>query len=290
MTMSNTMPAFLRLFLVLGACRGSVAAFGGIHQLPAFAVMSRQHYQVAVPSVLSHDNNKYSKLVLLATTPSSDTSPHLEPVPPEEAGTIIPFYSFKHYDAPPLECFVDSVAVLNGTKYTLGVPCHDCVAFCYVDDESEELRFFDEEHSIYIYGHNDHTLPSIIVPRELPGVELFRTPQVLTMKGLERDDDDDDDDDDNNRVNDARNDNDEDDNDTDDEKVQVEILFTFPYEDQEVKLVRYYTPPLLIIGKTCHPHLDRRYLLSPEESERVRPVLERMFVEFHKDDAVVSKS
>lgn len=163
-----------------------------------------------------------------------------------------------------IECFVDSVAEVDGVEYTIGVPCDHSVALCYF--HGDQLVPVELEDDLM-----DDVYPIVesIVSEEF-GEELVlqRTPQTLTLVGeLEEDDLEDDDDD-------------MDDESSGDEE-EVEVLLSFEHRDKEFNLVRLLDP-VLLVGKEVEK--GKRNLLSKEESEKVMPQLEQMFLDFHEDD------
>ena len=105
---------------------------------------------------------------------------------------------------------------------------------------------------------------------------LQRTPQTLTLVGeLEEDDDED-----------EFEDEDEDDDDDDDDDgadEEVEVLLKFEHRDKEYNLVRFMDP-ILLVGRQDPDNAERCLLLTPEESDRVMPLLEGLFLDFHMQD------
>jgi hypothetical protein len=103
---------------------------------------------------------------------------------------------------------------------------------------------------------------------------LQRTPQTLTLVGeLEEDDDEDFDED-------GENDDKKDDEDPEEE---VEVLLKFEHRDREYQLVRFLDP-ILLVGKKDPDNPERCLLLTPEESDKVMPLLEGLFLDFHLQD------
>ena len=99
-------------------------------------------------------------------------------------------------------------------------------------------------------------------------LSLERTPQTLTLVGeLEEGDEDEDDEDEE----------DDDDDFIDDEEEDVEILLSFEHEDTEYCLVRLLDP-VLLVGKAISADEQKVRLLTPEESDKVMPVLEELFL------------
>ena len=165
-----------------------------------------------------------------------------------------------------IECYVDAVAQVDGVEYTIGVPCDHAVALCYFDDDDQLVPVELEDDLM-----NDvFPIAESIVAEEF-GEELVlqRTPQTLTLVGeLEEEEDEDDED------------QDEDEN-SDSDEEEVEVLLSFEHRDMEFNLVRLLDP-VLLVGKEVVA--GQRVLLSPDESEKVMPELEKMFLDFHGED------
>ena len=87
------------------------------------------------------------------------------------------------------------------------------------------------------------------------------------MGELEDDDDDDDED---------IYDDEEDDEDNNGEE-EVEVLLSFEHRDKEFNLVRMIDP-VLLVGKKDDSREGVRVLLTPEESEKIMPILEQTFL------------
>jgi hypothetical protein len=213
-------------------------------------------------------NNKKSNVPPPPPPPSSQENT-LTRVSEEEEGVPIPFLDTSANSF--IECYADSVAVLDGIEYTIGVPCDYAVALCYMDNEDlvpVELNdaLMDD---IFLVAEN-------IVAEEF-GEELVlqRTPQTLTLVGeLEEEDEDEEDDDDD--------DDDEDDEELEDGDEEVEVLLSFEHRGKEFNLVRLLDP-ILLVGKIDAERPGLRVLLTPEESDSVMPLLEELFLEFHED-------
>jgi hypothetical protein len=104
---------------------------------------------------------------------------------------------------------------------------------------------------------------------------LQRTPQTLTLVGELEDEED--------EMLDRYDEDDNDEEDDDDDEEEVEVLLSFDYRGKQFHLVRLLDP-ILLVGKNAGDDSDdTRVLLTPEESERVMPVLEEMLLEFHDD-------
>jgi hypothetical protein len=186
-------------------------------------------------------------------------------VSPDDAQVPVPFVDVTGEKF--IECFVDSVAEVDGVDYTIGVPCDHAVALCYF--HGDQLVPVELEDDLM-----DDVYPIVesIVSEEF-GEELVlqRTPQTLTLVGeLEEEDDMEDDEDDDMDGDGA----------TGDEE-EVEVLLSFEHRDKEFNLVRLLDP-VLLVGKEIEK--GKRTLLSPEESDRVMPQLEKMFLDFHEDE------
>lgn len=192
----------------------------------------------------------------------------LSRVDEEEEGTPIPFLDTVGNFF--IECYADSVAKVEGTDYTIGVPCDYCVALCY----------FEEDNNLVPVELDDKLMDDIfpiaenIVSEEFGDeLSLQRTPQTLTLVGELEDD-----------LEDELDDEDEDDEDSPYEgEEEVEVLLSFEHRGTEFNLVRLLEP-VLLVGKTDPERPDMRVLLNPEESDRVMPALEEMFIKFHEDD------
>jgi Protein of unknown function (DUF3727). len=181
---------------------------------------------------------------------------------PEDDDTAIPFLDPKKNSF--IECYADSIAIIEGVEYTIGNPCDTSVALCYFD-ENYNLVPIDLDGPLM-----DEIFPlaAEIVEEEF-GEELVleRTPQTLTLVGeLEEVEDDDDYEDENI------------DNIGDDEE-EVEVLLSFEEDGREYVLVKLLDP-VLLVGKASVDKNDQKcFLLSEEEADRVMPVLEKMFLE-----------
>ncbi|KAI2503141.1 Protein of unknown function (DUF3727) [Fragilaria crotonensis] len=164
-----------------------------------------------------------------------------------------------------IECYVDAVAKVDGVEYTIGVPCDHAVALCYFDDDDQLVPVELEEDLM------DDVFPiaeSIVAEEFGEELVLQRTPQTLTLVGeLDEDDDEDQDEDD--------------DDDSDSDEEEVEVLLSFEHRDMEFNLVRLLDP-VLLVGKEVVA--GQRVLLSPDESEKVMPELEKMFLDFHGEE------
>ena len=164
-----------------------------------------------------------------------------------------------------IECYVDAVAEVDGVEYTIGVPCDHAVALCYFDEENQLVPVELEDDLM------DDVFPiaeSIVAEEFGEELVLQRTPQTLTLVG-ELDEDDEDEE------------NDDEDDDSEDDEEEVEVLLSFEHRDMEFNLVRLLDP-VLLVGKEVVA--GQRVLLSPDESEKVMPELEKMFLDFHDEE------
>jgi hypothetical protein len=197
---------------------------------------------------------------ILSMANKHNSGNELKSVPPDMEGVPIPFLDRAGNSF--IECYADSLAVVNGVEYTIGVPCDYSVALCYFD-ENQELIPVELDDALM---DDIFPLAESIVAEEF-GEELVlqRTPQTLTLVGeLEEDDEEDFEEDD---------DIDEDEED----EEEVEVLLSFEYKDKEFNLVRLLDP-ILLVGKVDPEATDNRILLTPGESDDVMPVLEEMFL------------
>eukprot|EP00545_Synedropsis_sp_CCMP1620_P007738 CAMPEP_0119005370 /NCGR_PEP_ID=MMETSP1176-20130426/1674_1 /TAXON_ID=265551 /ORGANISM="Synedropsis recta cf, Strain CCMP1620" /LENGTH=225 /DNA_ID=CAMNT_0006957159 /DNA_START=53 /DNA_END=730 /DNA_ORIENTATION=- len=186
-------------------------------------------------------------------------------VSPDEAQVPVPFLDTDTQKGF-IECFVDSVAEVDGVEYTIGVPCDHSVALCYFHGDQLVPVELEDDLMDDVYP----IVESIVAEEFGEELVLQRTPQTLTLVGeLEEEDMEDEEDDD------------MDDEDADDGGEQVEVLLSFEHRDKEFNLVRLMDP-VLLVGKEVEA--GKRQLLSPEESDKVMPVLEKMFIDFHEED------
>ena len=189
----------------------------------------------------------------------------------EDEGVAIPFLDTTENSF--IECYADSIAMVGGIEYTIGVPCDYCVALCYFDPNGNlvPVELHDKlMDDIYPVAEN------IVLEEFGEELSLQRTPQTLTLVGeLEEDEDDSEDD----------LEDDEDDEDEDSPyggEEDVEVLLSFEHRGTEFNLVRLLDP-VLLVGKRDPERSDMRNLLTPEESDRIMPILEDMFLQFHEE-------
>lgn len=175
-----------------------------------------------------------------------------------DSDTPVPFVDTKGNNF--IDCYVDSVATIDGVQYTVGSPCDHPVALCMYDEQDELVTIELEDEFM------DEVFPvaeSVIEEQFGEDLVLVRTPQTLTLAGeLDVDEDTDDDDDD---------------DDIDEEEEQVELLVTFDLDDgREVHLVRLLDP-VSLVGKVDQLNPNRRLLLSTDESAEIMPILEPLY-------------
>eukprot|EP00566_Odontella_aurita_P023539 CAMPEP_0113540996 /NCGR_PEP_ID=MMETSP0015_2-20120614/8787_1 /TAXON_ID=2838 /ORGANISM="Odontella" /LENGTH=205 /DNA_ID=CAMNT_0000440855 /DNA_START=354 /DNA_END=971 /DNA_ORIENTATION=+ /assembly_acc=CAM_ASM_000160 len=160
-----------------------------------------------------------------------------------------------------IECYADSVVTLKGETFTIASPCDCSVALTYFDN-SEQL--FPVELDSELMDDVFPVAESIVEEEFGEELVLQRTPQTLTLVGeLEEEEDEEE--------------IDEDDEDAMDDEEEVEILISFEHKGREFHLVRLLDP-VLLVGKSDPSSPDRRLLLSPEESDKVMPLLEDLFL------------
>jgi hypothetical protein len=111
----------------------------------------------------------------------------LERMTDEDGSVPIPFVECN--GAKFIECFADSKTTIDGTEYTVGVPCDNAVAICYFDEDGNLLPVeLDDELMNDVFP-----IAEAIVTEEFgEELSLERTPQTLTLVG-ELDDDEDED-------------------------------------------------------------------------------------------------
>ena len=151
---------------------------------------------------------------------------------PDDDDSVISFIDMSSEGEKAIDCYIDSVATLNGVNYTIGSPCDYAVALCYFESD-EQLVPIELDDPLM-----DDIFPvaeGIIEDEFGEELVLLRTPQTLTLIGeLEESEMDEEDD--------------YDDGDGEDTEEEVEILVSFEEEGQEYHLVRLLDP-ILLVGK-----------------------------------------
>lgn len=185
---------------------------------------------------------------------------------PEDDDTAIPFVEVGSSSF--IECYADSIAIINGMEYTIGSPCDHAVALCYFDDDDQLIPIELEDDLM----DDIFNMAARIVEEEFgEELSLERTPQTLTLVGeLEEGEDDEDEDEE------------EDEDDFDDDEEDVEIMLSFENDGTEYCLVRLLDP-VLLVGKAISENENRVQLLTPEEADEVMPALEEIFLNTQED-------
>lgn len=214
---------------------------GGVSPRSPPFVISTQRYSPTSLVYLCAGSNKDDNAVSFEWLPDSDTP--------------IPFVDTRGDNF--IDCYVDSIATINGVKYTVGSPCDHPVALCMYDEQDELVTIeLDDEYMDEVFPVAENVI------EEQFGEELVlvRTPQTLTLAGeLDIDDEEDEEDDE------------------DGEEEQVELLVTFEMDDgKEIHLVRLLDP-VSLVGKYDAQNPNRRLLLTPDESEEIMPLLEPLY-------------
>lgn len=189
-------------------------------------------------------------------------------VPEAEENVPIPFLD--RAGSSFIECYADSFVTIDGTEYTIGIPCDYCVALCYVENENLIPVELDDKLMDDVFP----VAENIVAEEFGEDLVLQRTPQTLTLVGELEDDDEDDDDDD------AGEEDGEDEAYSGEE--EVELLLSFEHREKEFSLVRLLDP-VLLVGKTDPEGDHIRALLTAEESSKVMPMLEEMFLKYHAE-------
>lgn len=258
-------PNLLRaLFVIMAILHGFpyTAGFAGNlpKQLPFGAALTPIHSSACPPFVVNCGRGN-----ALAMSPKETST--LEKIS-EEDDVPIPFVDVSGSGF--IECYADSIATVNGVKYTIGSPCDYAVALCYFDEDDQLIPVELDDDLL------DDVFPvaeSIVADEFGDELSLQRTPQTLTLVGeLEEEEDEDEDED-------AYDDDEEEDSDNGEE--EVEILISFEHQGKEFHLVRLLDP-VLLVGKTDPENPERRILLTAEESDEVMPELEELFLEFQE--------
>lgn len=203
----------------------------------------------------------------------------LQPIDPELEGIPIPFIDRESNTF--IDCFADTTCQLDGVTYTIGVPCDTAVALCKM--ENEELVPVEESELDDVFS-----IAAAAIEEEFEEeLELQRTPQTLTLVGELEDEDDESDEMDGIETYDS------DDETLNEDEESVEALLSFEHRDVEYMLVRLLDPVLLVgvLDEADSVETQKRYLLSVDESQRVMPKLEGIFLDYtqaqaHEDDDI----
>jgi len=180
---------------------------------------------------------------------------------PEEDQNIITLLDKK--DANFIECNPDAIAIVNGNEYIIASPCDNCVALCSFSKETEELLPIELDEELM----NDvFPVAARFVADEFGDeLSLERTAQTLTLVGeLEMDEDDEDDEDEN-------------DDEASSDEEEVEFLLEFEHRNKDFYLVRLLDP-VMLVGKREGEDDDKYVVLSEDESAKVMPTIEEMFM------------
>jgi len=213
-------------------------------------------------SFFIHDNNKVTntphRLVSVILMAGGNRLEKL----PEDDDTPIPFVDADGSQF--IECYADSIAVVNSVKYTVGTPCDYPVALCYFDNDDQLIPIeLDEELMDDIFP-----LAESIVEDEFgEELNLQRTSQTLTLMG-ELDDEEDE--------------YDEEEEEGDEDEEEVEIMISFEHKEIEYSLVRLLDP-VLLVAKSDPQNAGKRILLDEEESNKVMPLLEDLFLQYQEE-------
>uniref|UniRef100_A0A7S2QZU2 Uncharacterized protein n=1 Tax=Eucampia antarctica TaxID=49252 RepID=A0A7S2QZU2_9STRA len=232
-------------------------------------------FRVAAFSPINLINNSNSNRHAIVSPDKKVVSPHgvtatfmagqntLEKLP-EDDDTPVPFVDVDKNEF--IECYADSIAVVNGIEYTVGTPCDYPVALCFFDNEDQLIPIeLDEELMDDIFP-----LAESIVEEEFgEELNLQRTSQTLTLMGELDDEEEDEYDDD-------------EEEDGDNEEEEVEIMISFEHKGREYSLVRLLDP-VLLVAKNDPENSTKRILLTEEESNKVMPILEDLFLDYQEE-------
>ncbi len=118
------------MLLVVAASTIDVFAFTlqpPIHpRRKAIALVNRDNY------VASKSRRTITRLCTSMSRTNSDNSLHKVP---EDDDTAIPFVEVDNSSF--IECYADSIAIVDGVEYTIGSPCDNAVALCYFDSDEQ---------------------------------------------------------------------------------------------------------------------------------------------------------
>lgn len=160
----------------------------------------------------------------------------------DDDDNVVSFIDMSSDGEKAIDCYVDSVATVDGVEYTIGSPCDYAVALCYFDEDNQLVPIELDDPLM------DDIFPvaeGIIEDEFGEELVLLRTPQTLTLIGeLEESEADDDEDLD-----------DDEDGEVEDTEEEVEILVSFEEDGQEYHLVRLLDP-ILLVGKVSFAWFD----------------------------------
>jgi hypothetical protein len=271
------------------------------HRTNAFVPLSKNRYGLQFTHQEDSSSARHRQLtgmdmVLIPTfgrRPASGsrhyaaTTTALQPVSDDLEGVPIPFVDRTTNTF--IECYADCWCQLDGITYTVGVPCDTAVSICRMGPVGQLISLeeaeIDDVFSIAAAALRDEFDDELV---------LQRTPQTLTLVGELVDDDDDEDDeededDDDLDHKDLNAEDDEDVGDGNDEEDEsdesVELLMSFEHRGDEYVLVRMLDPVLLVgvSNEGGGPETMKRFLLTAEESDKIMPVLEDMFLEYNEN-------
>ena len=243
-------------------------------QHPSYRQQQRPRWATTSPTATG------STTTAASAPPTSPLYNQLVPVPRDLDDVPIPFVDRETMSF--IECFADCTCTHeeDGIEYTIGVPCDNAVALCY--EQNGELVPIDNDMD----RMNDvYPVAESIVAEEFGDeLSLQRTPQTLTLVGELDEDFDDEDDEEEEEENDEESD---DEKDMDEETEEaVEVLLSFEHRDLDYHLVRLLDP-VLIVGREGpedeESGMQRRFLLTLEESKKVMPTLEKLFLEYNEE-------
>mmetsp|Transcript_15464 Transcript_15464/g.19636 ORF Transcript_15464/g.19636 Transcript_15464/m.19636 type:complete len:268 (+) Transcript_15464:107-910(+) len=252
-----------KCLVILVAAATTIIDVSGFTLQPQPLIQSRWKTGGLIPrsDLVASKQISITKTFMTMSQTNSDNSLHKVP---EDDDTAIPFVEVDNSSF--IECYADSIAIVNGVEYTIGSPCDNAVALCYFDDDEQLIPIeMDEDLMDEIFA-----LAASIVEEEF-GEELAleRTPQTLTLVGeLEEGEGDEEDEDEDDFI--------------DEDEEDVEILLSFEHEGTEYCLVKLLDP-IFLVGKTIAEDDQRVQLLTPKESDEVMPVLEEMFLSAQED-------
>jgi hypothetical protein len=216
--------ALINAGMVSGFANPSLHPFG----MPRAAVSSVSCPVSSVMSQLIKARNKPKQSALFMV---NDQFQKLE----EDDDNVISFIDMSSDGEKAIDCYVDSVATVDGVEYTIGSPCDYAVALCYFDEDDQLVPIELDDPLM------DDIFPvaeGIIEDEFGEELVLLRTPQTLTLIGeLEESEADDDEDVE-----------DDEDGEVEDTEEEVEILVSFEEDGQEYHLVRLLDP-ILLVGK-----------------------------------------
>lgn len=159
-----------------------------------------------------------------------------------------------------IECYIETMADVEGRRYAMGFPADDAVAIA-----------MEQEGEVVPVPVDDPLMDTLfpILQKDLKeqggGLEIKRTPVVLTMTGLEDEDEEDDKEDLTT---------DEDDHEGHEDDEDVELISDLDVNGEKFLLIRYVEPYILLAEVKGSGKSAKYTIIDPDESERISAIVD----------------